>query len=212
VKSPYAYIAIEGNIGAGKSTFAKILADHLDSDLMLEQFDENPFLESFYDDPERFALSVELAFVSDRYRQLKNRLGARNLFRQKLVADYSFVKSMIFAKANLPAAEFKLFQTMFKLMEADVASPEVTAILNPNREKIQEQIKARGRSYEQNMPEEYLDKIALHYKQYYRYARGSRILWIDTSSLDFVSNPSDAQRLIELILTPRKAGVYELTP
>jgi deoxyadenosine/deoxycytidine kinase len=212
VKSPYAYIAIEGNIGAGKSTFAKILADHLDSDLMLEQFDENPFLESFYDDPERFALSVELAFVSDRYRQLKNRLGARNLFRQKLVADYSFVKSMIFAKANLPAAEFKLFQTMFKLMESDVASPEVTAILNPNREKIQEQIKARGRSYEQNMPEEYLDKIALHYTQYYRYARGSRILWIDTSSLDFVSNPSDAQRLIELILTPRKAGVYELTP
>jgi deoxyadenosine/deoxycytidine kinase len=101
---------------------------------------------------------------------------------------------------------------MFKLMESDVASPEVTAILNPNREKIQGQIKARGRSYEQNMPEEYLDKIALHYKQYYRYARGSRILWIDTSSLDFVSNPSDAQRLIELILTPRKAGVYELTP
>ena len=212
MKSPYAYIAIEGNIGAGKSTFAKILADRLDSDLMLEQFDENPFLESFYEDPERFALSVELAFVSDRYRQLKSRLGARNLFRQKLVADYSFVKSMIFAKANLPAAEFKLFQTMFKLMEADVASPEVTAILNPNREKIQQQIKARGRSYEQNMPEEYLDKIALHYKQYYRYARGSRILWIDTSSLDFVSNPSDAERLTELILAPRKAGVYELTP
>jgi len=212
VKSPYAYIAIEGNIGAGKSTFAKILADHLGSDLMLEQFEENPFLKPFYEDPERYALSVELAFVSDRYRQLKQRLGARNLFRQKLIADYSFVKSMIFAKANLPAAEFKLFQTMFKLMEADVARPEVTAILHPSPEKIRAQIAERGRSYEQDITQEYLDKIGSHYQQYYRYARGSRILWIDTTDLDFVANPKDAQRLIDLILSPRKPGVYELTP
>ncbi|MBT6162941.1 MAG: deoxynucleoside kinase [Crocinitomicaceae bacterium] len=210
MKSPYAYIAIEGNIGAGKTTFAKWLAGHLDCDLMLEQFQENPFLEKFYDDPERFALSVELAFVSDRYRQLRERLGARNLFRQVLVSDYAFVKSMIFAKANLPADEFKLFRTMFKLMDAQVAQPEVVAILDPNPEKIRQQIETRGRSYEQDMPQDYLDKIAYHYQRHYRYARGSRILWIDSTDIDIVNRPADAKRLASLVLEPRKPGVYSL--
>ena len=210
MKSPYAYIAIEGNIGAGKTTFAKWLAGHLDCDLMLEQFQENPFLEKFYDDPERFALSVELAFVSDRYRQLRERLGARNLFRQVLVSDYAFVKSMIFAKANLPADEFKLFRTMFKLMDAQVAQPEVVAILDPNPEKIRQQIETRGRSYEQDMPQDYLDKIAYHYQRHYRYARGSRILWIDSTDIDIVNRHADAKRLASLVLEPRKPGVYSL--
>ena len=210
MKSPYAYIAIEGNIGAGKTTFAKWLAGHLDCDLMLEQFQENPFLEKFYDDPERFALSVELAFVSDRYRQLRERLGARNLFRQVLVSDYAFVKSMIFAKANLPADEFKLFRTMFKLMDAQVAQPEVVAILDPNPEKIRQQIETRGRSYEQDMPQDYLDKIAYHYQRHYRYARGSRILWIDSTDIDILNRPADAKRLASLVLQPRKPGVYSL--
>jgi deoxyguanosine kinase len=210
MKSPYAYIAIEGNIGAGKTTFAKWLAGHLDCDLMLEQFQENPFLEKFYDDPERFALSVELAFVSDRYRQLRERLGARNLFRQVLVSDYAFVKSMIFAKANLPADEFKLFRTMFKLMDAQVAQPEVVAILDPNPEKIRQQIETRGRSYEQDMPQDYLDKIAYHYQRHYRYARGSRILWIDSTDIDILNRPADAKRLASLVLEPRKPGVYSL--
>ena len=210
MKSPYAYIAIEGNIGAGKTTFATWLAQHLKSDLMLEQFQENPFLEKFYDDPERSALSVELTFVSDRYRQLRERLGARNLFRQVLVSDYAFVKSMIFAKANLPAEEFKLFRTMFKLMDAQVAQPEVVAILDPEPQKIRKQIEKRGRSYEQDMPQEYLDKIGYHYQKHYRYARGSRILWIDTTDLDVVSKPADAERLAALVLEPRKPGVYSI--
>ena len=210
MKSPYAYIAIEGNIGAGKTTFATWLAQHLKSDLMLEQFQENPFLEKFYDDPERYALSVELTFVSDRYRQLRERLGARNLFRQVLVSDYAFVKSMIFAKANLPADEFKLFRTMFKLMDAQVAQPEVVAILDPNPEKIRQQIETRGRSYEQDMPQDYLDKIAYHYQRHYRYARGSRILWIDSTDIDIVNRPADAKRLASLVLEPRKPGVYSL--
>ena len=210
MKSPYAYIAIEGNIGAGKTTFATWLAEAVGGELMLEQFQENPFLEKFYADPERFALSVELAFVSDRYRQLRERLGARNLFRQLLIADYSFVKSLIFAKANLPAEEFKLFQTMFKLMDAQLAKPEVVAILDPDAAKIRKQIEQRGRSYEQNMPQEYLDKIAYHYQRHYRYARGSRVLWIDTSDLDFVKRPADAEHLASIVLAPRKPGVYEL--
>ena len=210
MNSPYAYIAIEGNIGAGKTTFATWLAHHLKCDLMLEQFQENPFLEKFYNDQERYALSVELTFVSDRYRQLRERLGARNLFRQVLISDYAFVKSMIFAKANLPADEFKLFRTMFKLMDAQVAQPEVVVILAPQPEKIRQQIEQRGRSYERDMPQEYLDKIAYHYQLHYRYARGSRILWIDTTDVDIVERPADAERLAALVLQPRKPGVYSL--
>ena len=99
---------------------------------------------------------------------------------------------------------------MFKLMDAQIAKPEVVAILDPNAEKIRQQIKKRGRSYEQDMPQEYLDKIAYHYQRHYRYARGSRILWIDTSDIDFVKRKGDAERLAELVLTPRKPGVYEL--
>lgn len=210
--SPYAFVAIEGNIGAGKTTFATMLADQLGSELLLERFAENPFLERFYADPDNHAFSVELAFVSDRYRQMREVLGARNLFRQRVISDYSFAKSLIFAKANLPANEYKLFRTMYRLMEEQVAQPEVIAILDPNRERIRDQIIQRGRSYEQDLPGDYLDKIAYGYHKHYRFARGSRVLWIDTSGIDFVARPEEGEQLAQLILQPRKPGVYELKP
>lgn len=210
--SPYAFIAIEGNIGAGKTTFAKLLAEQIGSELLLERFEENPFLERFYADPDNHAFSVELAFVSDRYRQMRDILGARNLFRQQVVSDYSFAKSLIFAKANLPVAEYKLFRTMYRLMEQQVATPEVIAILDPNRARIRNQIMQRGRSYEQDLPSDYLDKIAYGYHKHYRFARGSRVLWVDTSDIDFVARPEEAAQLAHLILKPRKPGVYELKP
>ncbi len=210
--SPYAFVAIEGNIGAGKTTFATMLSKRLGSELLLERFEENPFLERFYADPQNHAFSVELAFVSDRYRQMRDILGSRNLFRQRVVSDYSFAKSLIFAKANLPANEYRLFRTMYRLMEQQVAAPEVVAILDPNRERIRRQIVQRGRSYEQDLPGDYLDKIAYGYHKHYRYARGSRVLWVDTSEVDFVARPEEGERLAELILEPRKPGVYELKP
>jgi len=210
--SPYAFVAIEGNIGAGKTTFATMLSERLGGELLLERFEENPFLERFYADPENHAFSVELAFVSDRYRQMRDILGSRNLFRQRVVSDYSFAKSLIFAKANLPTNEYRLFRTMYRLMEQQVAAPEVVAILDPNRERIRNQIIQRGRSYEQDLPGDYLDKIAYGYHKHYRYARGSRVLWVDTSEVDFVARPEEGERLAELILEPRKPGVYELKP
>ena len=209
---PYAYIAIEGNIGAGKTTFSKLMAERTGSKLILERFAENPFLERFYDDPESHGFSVELAFVADRFKQLGEVLGSRNLFRQNVIADYNFAKSLIFAKANLPNNEFTLFKTMFRLMEAQIPSPEVVAILNPGIEKVKTQIKERGRSYEQDLPEGYLEKIDKGYLSYYKHHRGSRILLIDTSELDFVANLEDYEKILSCITTPRKPGVYEIKP
>ncbi|MBM71361.1 MAG: deoxynucleoside kinase [Crocinitomicaceae bacterium] len=209
---PYAYIAIEGNIGAGKTTFTELVAKQYGYELILERFEENPFLERFYEDTKSHAFSVELAFVADRFKQLREALGSRNLFRQQVLADYSFAKSLIFAKANLPQSEFILFRTMFRLMEAQLPKPEVIAILNPGIEKVKNQIIERGRSYEQDMPEGYLERVWSGYEEHYKFHRGSRVLWIDTSDLDFVKNNEDFKKLLTCILAPRKPGVYHLKP
>jgi len=208
----YAYIAIEGNIGAGKTTLCKMLAKDLGSELILERFEENPFLERFYEDPKSHAFSVELAFVADRFKQLREALGSRNLFKQKVIADYSFAKSLIFAKTNLPREEYVLFRTMFRLMEAQVPKPEVIAILYPGIERVKKQIVERGRSYEQDLPDGYLEKVEAGYDAHYQYHRGSRVLHIDTYDLDFVKNEEDYRKLISCILDPRKPGVYQLKP
>jgi deoxyadenosine/deoxycytidine kinase len=207
---PYAYIAIEGNIGAGKTSFSKLMAEKLGCKLILERFAENPFLERFYEDPESHGFSVELAFLADRFKQLGEILGSRNLFRQHVITDYNFAKSLIFAKANLPKNEFALFRTMFLLMEAQIPSPEVIAILNPGLDRVRTQIEERGRTYEKDLPKGYLEKIDKGYKSYYKHHRGSRVLLIDTSSIDFIANTKDYDNLLDCILTPRKPGVYEI--
>jgi deoxyguanosine kinase len=207
---PYAYIAIEGNIGAGKTTFSKLMAERMGSELILERFEENPFLERFYEDPKSHAFSVELAFLADRFKQLREGLDNRNLFRQQVIADYSFAKSLIFAKANLPHSEYVLFRTMFRLMEAQVPSPEVIAILNPGIEKVKEQILKRGRTYEQNLPKGYLGKIQAGYQYHYKHHRGSRVLDIDISEIDFKGSSDDFEKLLSCIITPRRPGVYKL--
>ena len=207
----YASLAIEGGIGAGKTTFSKWLAQDLGAELMLERFEENPFLEKFYENPEAHAFSAELSFLADRYKQMHGAVKSRNLFRQRLVADYSFAKSLIFAKVNLPKDEFKLFNTMFQMMAAQLPQPEIIAILNPGRKRQEAQIVQRGRDYEQNLPEGYLDRVAKGYESHYRPHRGSRVLWVDTSALDFVARPEELPVLRDAILTPRRPGVHHIT-
>lgn len=207
----YASLAIEGGIGAGKTTFATWLSKDLCAELMLERFEENPFLEKFYENPEAHAFSVELSFLADRYKQMQSALKSRNLFKQRLVADYSFAKSLIFAKVNLPKEEFKLFNTMFQMMAAQLPQPEVIAILDPGRTRQEAQIVRRGRDYEQNLPDGYLDRVAKGYATHYKHHRGSRVIWVDTSALDFVARPEELTVLRDAILTPRKPGVHRLT-
>ena len=207
----YASLAIEGGIGAGKTTFSKWLAQDLGAELMLERFEENPFLEKFYENPETHAFSVELSFLADRYKQMHGAIKSRHLFRQRLVADYSFAKRLLFAKVNLPKDEFKLFNTMFQMMAAQLPQPEIIAILNPGRKRQEAQIVQRGRDYEQNLPEGYLDRVAKGYESHYRHHRGSRVLWVDTSALDFVARPEELPVLRDAILTPRRPGVHHIT-
>jgi len=203
-------MAIEGGIGAGKTTFSTWLAKDLGAELMLERFEENPFLEKFYENPEAHAFSVELSFLADRYKQMQGAIKSRNLFKQRLVVDYSFAKSLIFAKVNLPKDEFKLFNTMFQMMADQLPQPEVVAILDPGRERQEAQIVKRGRDYEQNLPEGYLDRVAKGYATHYKHHRGSRVLWVDTSALDFVARPEELTVLRDAILTPRKPGVHRV--
>ena len=207
----YASLAIEGGIGAGKTTFATWLSKDFGAELMLERFEENPFLEKFYENPEAHAFSVELSFLADRYKQMQGALKSRNLFKQRLVADYSFAKSLIFAKVNLPKDEFKLFNTMFQMMAAQLPQPEIIAILDPGRTRQEFQIVQRGRDYEQNLPDGYLDRVAKGYAAHYKHHRGSRVLWVDTSALDFVARPEELTVLRDAILTPRKPGIHRLT-
>jgi len=207
----YASLAIEGGIGAGKTTFSSWLAQDLGAELMLERFEQNPFLEKFYENPEAHAFSVELSFLADRYKQMQSAIKSRNLFKQRLVADYSFAKSLIFARVNLPRDEFKLFNTMFQMMTAQLPQPEVIAILNPGRARQEAQIAQRGRDYEQNLPEKYLDRVAKGYENHYRHHRGSRVLWVDTSALDFVAHPTEMSCLRDAILAPRKPGVHHIS-
>ena len=207
----YASLAIEGGIGAGKTTFATWLSKDLGAELMLERFEENPFLEKFYENPEAHAFSVELSFLADRYKQMQGALKSRNLFKQRLVADYSFAKSLILPRSICPKTEFKLFNTMFQMMAAQLPQPEVIAILDPGRIRQEAQIVQRGRDYEQNLPDGYLDRVAKGYAAHYKHHRGSRVLWVDTSALDFVARPEELTVLRDAILTPRKPGIHRLT-
>ena len=178
---------------------------------MLERFEENPFLEKFYENPEAHGFSVELSFLADRYKQMQAAIKSRNLFKQRIVSDYSFAKSSIFAKVNLPTDEFTLFHTMYQMMAAQLPQPEVIAILDPGRQRQEAQIIQRGREYEQNLPDNYLDRVAKAYSNYYRHHRGSRVIWVNTSELDFVGKAKELDLLREAILLPRKPGVHRIS-
>ncbi len=209
---PYRHIVIEGGIGAGKSTLAKALAERMGVAPVLEPFADNPFLEQFYSDPERYAFPVELSFLAQRYKQLKAAITARNLFRDALVADYVFAKSDLFAKITLPKTEYALFRNLYDVMADGMPAPELLVYLRPGPDRQRAQIKARGRSYEQDIDFAYLEKIEKAYEGQFRHARGSRVLWLDTSGVDFAGNAEDLDRVIEVVRQPRKVGIHKVSP
>lgn len=174
----YNFITIEGNIGAGKTTLSRLLSRHYNARLILEEFAENPFLPKFYESPEQYAFPLELFFMAERYKQLKDLLQTNDLFQQLTISDYLFTKCLLFAKVNLPEEEFRLYQKLFDIINPQIVQPQLLIYLHTPVEKLQKNIKKRNRSYEQNIPDDYLffparnihpiHKTTQHYYPVYR--------------------------------------------
>lgn len=195
----YNYLVIEGNIGAGKTSFATMLAKETDSRLILEQFSDNPFLPRFYEDPERYAFQLELSFLSERYQQIKTELGPPDLFGQMVISDYFLAKSFIFSKYNLKSDEMLLFEKLYNIINLHVPRPDLYVYLHLPVEKLMENIKKRGRSYEQNIQPEYLKEVQDGYFGFFKSQTKLKILVIDTSNIDFVNKETDYQQIKKLI-------------
>ena len=185
------YIAFEGNIGAGKTTLSTKIAEDFNAKTVLERFADNPFLPKFYEDQNRYAFPLEMSFLADRYKQLSDDLAQFDLFKDFIVADYHIFKSLIFAKITLAEDEYRLYRTLFDIVYREIPKPDLYVYLYQNTERLLENIKKRGRSYEQNIPADYLDKINGGYLDYIKSQRDLNVLIIDVSDRDFVINQED---------------------
>lgn len=189
--SKYNYIAIEGNIGAGKTSLATKISNDFNARLILERFADNPFLPKFYEDANRYAFTLEMSFLADRYQQISDDLAQLDLFKDFIVSDYNIIKSLIFSKITLRGDEFNLYRKLFNLMYKDIAKPELYIYLYQNTARLQENIKKRGRDYEQNIADDYLEKINAGYLEFLKTQNDFKVKIIDVSDRDFVDDRSD---------------------
>lgn len=196
----YNYIAIEGNIGSGKTSLAKKMGDDFNAKLVLERFADNPFLPKFYEDEERYAFPLEMSFLADRYHQLSDDLGQFDLFKNFIVSDYYIFKSLIFAQVTLPREEFKLYRKMFDIMYKEIPKPDVYVYLYQDTERLLENIRKRGRTYEQNIKGQYLQKIHEGYLDFIKSTDGLNPLIVDVSEMDFVASEKDYRSVLNQIL------------
>ncbi|WDO13340.1 2-amino-4-hydroxy-6-hydroxymethyldihydropteridine diphosphokinase [Flavobacterium sp. WW92] len=200
------YIAIEGNIGAGKTTLAHKIAEDFNAKIVLEGFADNPFLPKFYKDQARYAFPLEMSFLADRYQQLSHDLAQFDLFKDFIVADYHIFKSLIFAKVTLGEDEYRLYKTLFDIIYKEMKKPDLYVYLYQNTERLLENIRLRGRSYEQEIPAEYLDKINRGYLDYIKSQTDLNVLVIDVSDKDFVKNQYDYLQILDEIESKAFSG------
>lgn len=206
MKLPY-YIAIEGNIGIGKSSLAKILGTRLDAKLVLEKFEENPFLVDFYNNPERFAFQTQLFFLLSRYRQ-QQALHQIDLFSNTIITDYMFVKDRLFAALNLNDKEMSLYNSVATILEKNVSVPDMVIFLQADTDRLMENIKIRGREYEKRIDWKYIDALSQVYNEYFFRYDKSPLLIINTNDIDFVNNQDDLEEIIQFIRTPGEGTRY----
>lgn len=192
------FIAIEGNIGAGKTTLAHMLARHFNARLILEQFADNPFLSKFYENPAQNAFPLELFFMAERYKQLKDLVYTADLFQSVTISDYLFTKCLLFAKVNLPEQEFRLYQNFFEILQSQVVQPDILIYLHAPVSKLQTNIRKRNRPYEQGMPDNYLFRIQEAYTHYIK-QHNVRTLFVDVSNADFLDNPAHLQVVLDAL-------------
>jgi len=208
---PYQYIAIEGNIGAGKTTLCQQLFESYNCRLILEEFADNPFLPFFYENPERYAFPVELFFMTERQKQLQKYLAQQDLFKDFIVADYFFIKTLLFAKNNLNAEEYRLFQRLFNILNATFPKPDLLVFLHRPVPVLLENIKSRGREYEQEISSEYLQEIQNTYFEYFRSEESIPILVIDVEKLDFLHEPPHYQMIVEALGKTYPPGIHHVS-
>lgn len=199
------YVAIEGLIGAGKTTLAKRLAEHWGGRIVLEEFEDNPFLPRFYKDQQRYAFSVELSFLAQRYHQLK-RVGERSLFETVTVADYSIGKSLVFAKVTLPPDEYALFLDLYTIMYGGLPRPDLLVYLHLPMDRVRERIRSRGRSYEQSIPVAYLERLQEGYLDHLQKSAGESSLVIDIGKNDLLQDKEAFEEVRRLLGTRHVPG------
>lgn len=204
---PYQFIAIEGNIGVGKTTLCHRLAERFGCSLVLEQFTDNPFLPPFYEQPERYAFPVELFFMTERHKQLLEHFGSPDLFTPFTVADYFFVKTLLFAKNNLSEEEFRLFQRLFGVLNATFPKPELLLYLHRPVDVLLRQIRQRGREIERNISGAYLEEIQNAYFDYLKSEKETPVVILELGDADFQHNDQTLEFIIDLLGAPHEEGV-----
>ncbi len=197
--SKYKYIVIEGNIGAGKTSLATRLSEDYKAKLLLERFADNPFLPKFYDNPARYSFPLELSFLADRYQQLKEELGSLDIFSPFTVADYYFMKSLVFASSTLEDEEYKLYRQIFHIIHNSLPKPDLYVYLHVEPEKLLVNIESRGRTYEKSISEKYLRGIQESYFTYFKQNPDYPYLIINSGDLDFVNKESDYKKIVNAI-------------
>lgn len=205
------YVVVEGVIGAGKTTLARLLAERFNGRLVLEEFEENPFLGSFYADPTRWAFHTQLTFLASRFRQQK-RLLDRDLFQQVVVSDYAFDKDRIFAHLNLQGDELQLYETMYTIMQPATPTPDLVVYLQSSPERLMRNISKRGRSYERNMDPAYIEALNDAYNYYFLRYTKSPLLIVHATELDFVRHPEELEAIIREIVSERRTGTRHFSP
>lgn len=204
------FITIEGNIGAGKTTLANILAKQLNARIILEEFADNPFLSKFYDNPNQYAFPLELFFMAERYKQLKELVHTKDLFQSITISDYLFTKCLLFAKVNLPEEEFRLYQKLFDIIHQQLVFPDVLIYLHASVNKLQQNIKKRNRPFEQAIPDEYLFNIQETYTHYIK-QHHIKTIFIDASNADFIGNPAHVQVVLDALEKDLDQGQHYFT-
>lgn len=209
--NPYKYICIEGNIGSGKTSLCELLSHKYPVQLVLEEFDDNPFLPFFYQNPERFAFTVELFFMAERHKQLSQITLQKDLFFDFTLADYSFWKTLIFARKNLDEKEYRLFQRLFNILNATSPNPDLLIYLHRTPEKLLQQINLRDRGYESSITATYLKNIQDSYFEFFYSQTSYPIVIVDIEDIDFVFNPTHLAEIENIIFKEYRPGLHRIS-
>ena len=208
--SPGEVVGLLGPNGAGKTTLSHLLSKRYNARLILEEFADNPFLPKFYENPDQYAFPLELFFMAERYKQLKELLQTKDLFQSVTISDYLFTKCLLFAKVNLPDEEFRLYQKLFEIINPQIVQPEILIYLHAPVNKLQDNIRKRNREYEQNIPNDYLFSLQETYTQYIK-QHNIKTLFVDASNADFLGNEEHVNIIMDALDKEYEVGQYYIT-